>query len=235
MGYALDSNIIKHNVKASTLGTLKYLQSFCIYDGKYYSTDGSNIGVQNSSFTDISTTALSLGHGNSFHIGSSNKGYVSGWNDNKVYVINMDTVTIDSVINLPTNTGYEDAAIDDINGIAYIFQRIGSDLAVDTYNIIAYDYVNAQTLYTKKTNVKFGWMQDCDFYAGKIIILYGGNDLSGVKRGIYIFNTSGDVISEFGLDSLFAGDEPEGVCFDRANNKLLVSGYNKKVYELKYI
>ena len=59
-GYVIGSDFIKRAVDSSLLGTLLYAQSFCVYDDKYYSTDGSNIGVQDDDFTTISTASLSL-------------------------------------------------------------------------------------------------------------------------------------------------------------------------------
>lgn len=226
--YVIGADSIKQIVSTTSLGTLTYHQSFCMYDGKYYSTDGDNIAVQNADFSAVSTTALSVGHGNAFQLGNAGKAYISGWNDNKVYVLNMSTIIIDSVINLPT-TGYTTAVIDDLNHLAYIFQRSTSPSTVENYNFIVYDYQNDQIKSTRVINA-FSAMQAADFYNGRIAVLWGMGTTAS-PSGMAIYNTNGDILAEYTL-SVFASAEPEGVFFKRDTGELLISLIDKNVYAL---
>lgn len=225
--YVIGADSIKEQLFIERLGELTYYQSFCVYNNKYYSTDGSNIGVQNSDFTPVSTKALSLGHGNAFQLGNNGKAYVSGWNDQNVYVIDLSTVEIDSTITLPT-TGYTTAVIDDLNKIAYIFQRDSLPDTETNYNFIVYDYQNNQTISTRVIN-SFAAMQAADFYNGRIAVLYGLGE-NTIRTGLTIYNTLGDIISEFHFNIL-QGAEPEGVFFDRYTGELFISLADKTVFK----
>lgn len=232
--YAVDSAFVKHIKELTLLGDISLHQSFCIYNNKIYSTNGSKIAVQDlATLAEESRIDLSCGHGNSFQLGASNLAYVSGWDDQKIYVINLDTVTLQSTITLPT-TGYTTCAIDDINKIAYIFQLDTSPAVGGYYNFIVYDYDNEQIISTKKITFKIRAMQGIDFYNGRIVVLSGlGSNTDGNKYSI--FNTNGDLISE-----LFIGDleniEPEGVFIDRDTFDIylsyLVENVGYKLYKL---
>lgn len=219
------ADMIKRPVMVSKLGGLKYMQSFCVYNEKYYSTDGSNIGVQDFAYSEIESVALALGHGNSFQRGSSNIAYVSGWDDNSVYAVNLDTLTIIETYTTPT-TGYTTVAVDDINKLMYIFQRDSRPDTAENYNFITYDYEHSQVVSQKKTTNKFGAMQACDFVDGKIFVAYGLGTTS-VPTGVAIYNTSGDIIGEYDLQT-FSETELEGICYDSDRQILLISdvGYN---------
>ena len=229
--YFIDCMFKRTNVMLTQHGILSNMQSFCRYNNKYYSTSGSKITAQNNRFEVLSSADIETGHGNSFQIGSSNLGYISGWDDNKVYVINMDDLTLVNTINLPT-TGYTTCAIDDVNSIAYIFQRGDYPTTEAYYNFIAYDYANDTVLYRKKTTMKMEGMQACDFVDGKIFVL---NGLSGAesKNGYRIFNTNCDLIGEFNLN-LLANFEPEGVFVDREDYTIYLSIASGLVYTLRY-
>ena len=121
-GYMYGTTFIKQPVRVKELGTLTYLQSFCVYNGKYYSTEGTHISEQDADFSALRNVALALGHGNSLQLGHNGKAYVSGWDDQKVYVVDLATLTITQTITLPT-TGYTTCAVDDVRGYMYIFQR----------------------------------------------------------------------------------------------------------------
>ena len=222
-------SVKKYGVKVSKpLGQLTYFQAFCIYNSKYYSINGTNIAVQDSKFSVLSTSSLNTSHGNALQLGHNGKAYVSGWDDNNIYVIDLETLTVDNTIALPT-TGYTTCAIDDINQIVYIFQRDSYPDTEAQYNFIAYDYANAAILYTRKTPA-FGAMQACDFYNGSIIVL-NGLGTTAVPNYYRIYDTSGNVIGEYVLPT-FKGIEPEGVCFDRDTGELYISTVDSKVYKI---
>lgn len=229
--YSVGTSFVKAPLKTTLLGTLTYLQSFCKYDGKYYSVDGSSIAVQDESFNVLQNVTLGTGHGNSLQLGHGGIAYASGWNDNKVYVVNLETLTVDSVINLPT-TGYTTAAIDDINEVAYIFQRDSYPDTETNYNFIVYDYANNEVISTRKTKA-FGAMQGCDYYEGKIIVAYGLGSTT-VPSGMFVCNTIGDILEEFFIEAI-ATTEPEGVCYDRDSNELLFSTVARELYKVERV
>lgn len=227
--YCIGTDLIKRPVFAEYLGSLKYLQSFCKYDGKYYSTDGSNIAEQDSSFNVLRDVPISIGHGNSLQLGHNGKAYASGWNDQKVYEVDLATLTITNTYALPT-TGYTTVAVDDVNELMYIFQRATYPDTLENYNFIVYDYANAQIISTKKTTVAFGAMQACDLFNDRIIVLNGTGD-SVCPNGYRVFDLNGNILADYYLGD-FSTQEPEGVCIDRSNHELLISYVDKKLYKL---
>ena len=226
--YVLGSDMIKRSVSKQYLGQLTYLQSFCVYNSKYYSINGSNISVQSSTFTEVNNVALNLGHGNSLQLGNGSLAYASGWDDNKVYIVDLETLTITDTITLPT-TGYTTVAIDELNQIAYIFQRDSYPATEERYNFIVYDYANQEIKSTKQT-VAFGAMQACDFYNDKIIVL-NGLGTTACPNGYRVYDTNGNIVSEYFLGD-FSAVEPEGVCIDRETHELYISFVDKKIYKV---
>ena len=226
LDYVLGSDMIKRQLKVTELGTLSLYQSFCKYNGNYYSTNGDAIAVQNSSFSETNRATLDVGHGNSFQLGSNGMAYISGWDDQTVYVIDLANLTIDSTITLPT-IGYTTAAIDDVNKIAYIFQRDSRPNTDAQYNFITYDYENETIISTRKINT-FQAMQACDFYKDRIVVLWGS---STSEKGYRVYDTSGNTLATYHLPSI-SDNEPEGVCIDRDSEVLLISDVNKKIYEI---
>lgn len=227
-GIVIGTDFLTKKVRTEYVGTLKYLQSFCAYNSKYYSTDGSNIGVQNADFTDVSTQALPVGHGNAFQLGSGSVAYISGWDDQKIYAVDLSNLTISDTITLNT-TGYTTAVVDDLNNIAYIFQRDSNPNSITHYNFIVYDLTNAQVISTKVINA-FSAMQAADYYDGKIAILWGGGT-SALPSGMAVYNTAGDILCRYDLD-IFASTEPEGIFIERDSGSILVSDVNKNVYRI---
>ena len=227
--YAVGSDLHKQPIIAVEVGELTYLQAFCVYDGKYYSINGTNIAEQGADFGVLRNVTLNTGHGNSLQIGSNGVAYASGWDDNKVYAVNLSTLTIDSVITLPT-TGYTTAAIDDVNGIAYIFQRNSYPDTETRYNFIVYDYVHEQIKSTREI-MAFAAMQACDLYHDRIIAL-NGLGTNTAPNGCRVFDLSGNILAEY-VFSDFASTEPEGVCIDRETHDLYISLVNKKIYKIK--
>lgn len=227
-GYTLDVNNMKHGVSSQYLGDIKYLQAFCIYDGKYYSIDGSNIAEQSADFTVLRDVALNTGHGNSLQLGSNGIAYTYGWDNNTIYAIDLATLTIAETITIPT-TGYTTGVVDDVNEIAYILQRDTDPNTIDTYNFIAYDYGNEQVINSKKVNA-FSALQDCDFLYGKIIVAYGmGTEAK--PNGITVYNTVGDILSTYDLD-IFDITEIEGIAYNRTGDGIYVSLWNKNLYKI---
>lgn len=226
--YVIGADLIKRPLKVELVGTLTYHQAFCKWDDKYYSIDGNNIAEQDSDFNVLRNVALNTGHGNSLQMGISHYAFASGWDDNKVYVIDINTLAVTGTINLPT-TGYTTVAIDELNDIAYIFQRDSYPSTEARYNFIVYDYVNEQIISTKQTKA-FGAMQACDFFDDKIIVL-NGMGTSALPNGYRVYDTNGNILAEYVLGD-FSNAEPEGVCLYDDTHELYISLVNKGIYKV---
>jgi hypothetical protein len=226
--YVIGSDLIKRSVNPLIVGRITYEQSFCKYNNKYYSTSGSKIAEQDKDFKVLRDVSINLAHGNALQLGSDGKAYASGWENNKVYVVDLDTLEVINTIDLPT-TGYTTCAVDDINKIVYIFQRDTYPVDEERYNFIAFDYEHEQELYRNITP-KFAAMQACDLYNSSIIVI---NGLGTIDAPNYyrVYNLRGEVIAEYKLP-IFANTEPEGVCVDRDTNKLYISTVSKELYEI---
>lgn len=227
--YVISSDFTRRKVNVKKIGSIAGVQAFCKYKNKYYSTDGSHIYVQNSSMTLEQTVDVSVGHGNSFQLGSGNIAYISGWDDQKVYCVNLDTLGLTETITLPT-TGYTTVAVDDVNKLMYIFQRDSYPRTEEYYNFIVYDYENQKTISSKKTTVAFGAMQACDFLHGRILVVNGiGNE--GIENGYRIYDTSGNILAEYEFPT-FSWKEPEGTCIDRGSQEIIISFLDKSLYKI---
>lgn len=220
-----------NQITLSHLGILSGVQSFCKYDNKYYSADGTNLYVQNANLVLESTTALNLGHANALQLGHNGKAFASGWNDQKVYEVDLATKTIINTYTLPT-TGYTTVAVDDVNKLMYIFQRDSYPDTETNYNFIVYNYDNQQIISTKKTTVAFGGMQALDFVDGKIFVLNGFGTTS-VPNGYRIYNTNCDVIAEYIIGSQDSV-ETEGIFVDRNTKEIYISYVNKYLYKISF-
>lgn len=227
-GYCIGADLVKNNIVVTKKGTLTYKQAFCIYNEKFYSINGSSIAEQDASFSTLRNVSLSLGHGNALQLGENGHAWASGWDDNKLYEVDLPTLSIISTISLPTN-GYTTAAVDEKNMIAYIFQRSSYPDTIATYKFIVYDITNQQII-SEKYIEDFSAMQSADFYKGKIYMLYGLGT-SASPSGMMAYDTSGDVLAEYSLD-IFSSTEPEGVCVERNNKQLYVSDVNGNLYEV---
>lgn len=226
--YVLGADLHKTELIVEELGTLSYAQAFCKYDNKYYSVDDRGIAVQDSSFASVGSASLNLGHGNSLQLGSNGFAYVSGWDDNNIYKVDLVNLVIDSTIALPT-TGYTSGVVDEVKNLAYIFQRDSLPDHEANYNFIVYDITNNEIISTK-TILAFGAMQACDLFNDRIVVLNGlGN--STCPNGYRIFDTNGNIIADYYFGS-FATQEPEGVCIDRDTHDLYISMLSKKVYKI---
>lgn len=231
--YVLNASFIKQPVVTSLLGTLSNPQSFCVYNGKYYSTEGTKLTVQNAAFEVEQEVSLDLGHGNSLQLGHNGLAYASGWNNNLVYVVNLETLAVVDTITIPhigsTETDYTTVAIDDINRIAYVFQRDTYPSTKTQYNFVVFDYANNNIVSTRKIK-EYAAMQACDYYEGKILVAYGLGTTEA-PSGLFVCNTVGDILAEYKL-GIFATVETEGVCIDRDTKQLLISLLNKRLYAI---
>lgn len=230
--YVITSALRKENLIVEKLtGTLTYSQSFCMFDGKYYSTNGTNISEQDISFTELRNAVVNVGHGNALQLGHNGKAYASGWNDNKVYIVDLETLTVENTITLPT-TGYTTSVIDDLKGVAYIFQRDTYPDNEAPYTFIAYDYVNEQTLYSRKT-APFAAMQACDIYNDSIIVV---NGLGNVSAPNYckVYDINGVVTGQYILPDIMRTGEPEGVFFDRNTCDIYMSKESRDIYKISH-
>ena len=231
-GKCIGADLIARDIKAKRFGTgaIKYAQSFCIYNNKIYSTNGSSIAVQSTSFEVEQDVSLSVGHGNAFVLGNNGKGYISGWDDNKVYVVDLSTLTITNTISLPT-TGYTTCAVDDVKGLLYIFQRDTSPSTEEQYNFIVYDYINEEIKGTYQTSIAFGAMQACDIYHDKIIVLNGAGTGS-LPNGYRVYDLRGNILADYYFSS-FSTLEPEGVCVDRESGIMYICFIDAAVYTIE--
>ena len=232
--YVIDSNFIKTNlVGINYLGQITGTQGFCKYNNYYYSSSGSGkLYKQDSSFAAVSNADLDLGHCNSLQLGHNGHAYASGWDDQKVYDIDLETMTISQTITLPT-TGYTTVAVDDLAQVMYIFQRDTSPgSAVESYNFITYDYNNNQVLSTRKTPIAFGAQQGLDFVNGRIFVTFGLGT-SAIPNGFVVFDTSGNVLSEYVLNSI-SSDEPQGIFIDRTTYQLFIKNSGTSLREILF-
>lgn len=235
--YVINSDCLKKTFKTEKISesysSIKYLQAFCVYDGKYYSTDGSHIAEQDNSFTVLRDVELSLGHGNSMQLGTSHYAYVSDWhndtdNDCKIYKVDLTNLTIDETYSIPLS-GYTTGVVDDLNDIAYILHRDTEPSTVANYNFVTVDLTDSSIISTRKI-MPFLALQAMDYYKGKIFFAYGlGRD--SIINGIIMLNTVGDVLNEYVIDVL-ATSEVEGVFINRDNSGILFSVYNKSIYKI---
>ena len=91
--YIVGPDMIRRPVKLTQLGLLQNVQSFLIYNGHYYSADhNGNIAEQDGNFTVLRTAVISIGHANALQLGSNGVAYASGWDDNKVYIVDLATL-----------------------------------------------------------------------------------------------------------------------------------------------
>jgi hypothetical protein len=178
---------------------------------------------------------LNVGHGNTFQLGSASLAYVSGRDDQKIYVVDLDTLTLVNTITLPT-TGYTSAVVDDVRKIAYIFQRDTYPSTYDTYKFIVYDYDNDQILQESMLSVQFSALQGMDLYEDKIIAVNGlGSNMSGTypdyKNGYRIYDLNGKILCSWTLGAV-EEKEPEGICINRDTGETLLMMGDAKLYKV---
>ena len=225
-GHMTNAVNINKNVNSARLGALQYPQSFCVYDNKYYSIDGDNIAEQDANFNVLRDTTLSTGHGNSLQLGHNGKAYASGWNDQKIYVIDLASLSVTNTITIPI-TGYFSAVVDDLNNIVYILHRATYPDTIDHYTFSIYDITNATMISSRIVNA-FGALQGMDYVDGKIIAAYGLGT-QAVPNGVAVYNSIGDIIGSFDLQ-IFSITEIEGIAFNRNGEGVYISLWNKSVY-----
>lgn len=232
--YSFGSDLVKRPINAPTfIGKLNYHQSFCIYDNTIISTNGSIVEVMDMSFNSVSTHEMDLGHGNSMQLAEDSKLYVSGWDDGKIHVVDPSTITELTPITLPSNiTGYTTGVVDTVNKLAYILQRDTYPTSQTNYNLITYDYDNDEIVSTKKIVKSFAALQSCDFYDGKIVVMYGIHR-DYAPSGCFVCDTNGNILTEIVMPEIY-NTEPEGVFIDKQNHVLYFGDTNNNVYRLDW-
>ena len=172
------------------------------------------------------TTGLSFGHGNSMQLGSNGVAYISGWDDAKVYALNLSEKTVTELFTIPAsvtygNMTYSSVAVDDENKIAYIFLRYSPPNFPTINNFVVYDYANDRVVSNKKFNYSFNGIQSIDFYCGKIFVAYGAGSMQyAPERGLFICDTNNTMLSRFVIAEI-GSKEPEGAFIDRTTGDLL--------------
>ena len=227
--YVLGADLQKKYVKVKPLGgKITNLQAFVIYNGNYISVKQGTITRQDSAFTVLETKSIEIGHANTLQRGSGNLAYASGWDDQNIYIINLDTLEVTGTITLPT-TGNTSAVIDDVRKLCYVFQ---SD-AVSTFapwNFIVYDYDTEQIKSTVKT-IAFANIQGMDLFNDRILLMHGMGTTTS-PSGMHVFNTSGDVLADYYLSTLPSTKEYEGVYIDRESHEIYISDVGANIYRI---
>ena len=230
--YVLGTDLQKTYVKVKSLGgKIANLQAFVIYNGNYISVKQGTITRQDGAFTVLETKSIEIGHANTLQRGSGNLAYASGWNDQNIYVINLDTLEVTGTIALPT-TGHTSAVVDDVRKFCYVFQ---SD-TVSTFapwNFIVYDYDTEQIISTVKT-IAFANIQGMDLFNDRILLMHGMGT-SASPSGMHVFNTSGDVLADYFLTTMPSTTEYEGVYIDRESHEIYISDVSANIYRISPI
>ena len=228
--FVIDSNFLKRAVEVTEIGSISGAQAFCEYNGKYYSCYNTSLYRQSGSFSQEASATVAIGHGNALQLGSNGVAYASGWDDDKVYVVDLATMAVTESISLPVS-GYTTCAVDDVNEIMYIFGRTDGTSTVDNWTFTVWDYGNDNVLLTKKITNPFAAIQGVDFYNGRILVGWGLGT-SQAPTGLAVYDTNGNMLCEYKVES-FGANEIEGVCFDRTNNRLMFSFINQKVFKIE--
>lgn len=217
-------------VTSEYIGMLTNLQAFTIYNGYYYSVATGKFTKQDSNFNVVNDVTIDLGHANTLQRGSGSLAYVCGWNDQKVYVVDLESMTLASTITLPV-TGYTGAAIDDINKIAYIFRSDdGLGTTAHNWDFITYDYDHQQILSTKKFTLPFAIIQGTDFFNGRIYLVYGYGTAEAPSGG-FVCDINGTVLGVYHVDAI-STYEPEGIYMDRDTEELYVHRSDCRLYKI---
>lgn len=206
------------------------IQAFTIWNGKVYSVAQGTITEQDLNTMDVLRTAsIEIGHGNNLQLATSGrKAYASGWDDNKLYSVSLDTLSVIQTFTLPV-TGYTTCVVDDDNAVCYILQRNTTPDTDDMYTLYRWDMVSNNATLVKNIGM-FSALQAMDFFEGKIIFNHGlGTEAS--PNMMRMINTAGDTILKTRLP--FLPGEVEGVYIDRDNfNSITVSDTGGKLYKM---
>ena len=232
--YTIGNDLIKKAqfTIAKIPGTALNNQAFCIYNDKIYSIDG-NGNLKEQSLSNLSVTntytGLTFGHGNSCQLGISYNAYVSGWDDNKIYVLDLSTKTVTNTINLPTR-GYTTCVVDEVRNVAYVFQRETYPDTEEYYNFLTIDLLTSRIVLIKKTSIKFGAMQSCDLVNDKIIVA-AGLGTNECPNNFMIFDIQGNLIERMFIPTLDS-IEPEGIFVDRNGDGIYLSDLSGNFYKI---
>ena len=228
-GYIIDAALHKTKVRVETVRNtlILGLQAFCKYSGNWYSVYEGHLYKQNEAFEQVSDTAVSIGHANSLQLGNSNLAYVSGWNDNKIYVVNLDTLAVTRTISLPT-TGYTTGVVDEGRNLAYIF-RADDASTLGPWDFIVYN-LSTNSIVTQTKTIPFANIQGVDFFNDRIIMA-NGLATEASPNGIHVFNTSGECLADYYLT--YPPYEFEGVFVDRENHDLYLNDTTQNLFVVK--
>lgn len=230
-GYSIadSSNLTRYvNLDISTK-RISNLQAFTIWNGKVYSVVQGTITEQDLNTMDVLRTAsIEIGHGNNLQLATNGRAYTSGWDDNKLYLVSLQTLSVTQTFTLPV-TGYTTCVVDDDNAVCYILQRNTDPNTEDMYALYRWDMTSDHASLVKNIGM-FSALQAMDFFEGKIIFNHGlGTEAS--PNMMRIINTAGDTLLKTRLT--FLPGEIEGVYIDRDNfNSITVSDTDRKLYKM---
>lgn len=223
--YFIDSKFNIEKVNFSYLGNLSFLQSFSFYNSNYYSSDGKNLGIQNESLVSIGSIKIETGHSNSMQISPDGKAYISGWDDNRIYIVDLDNFNTE-IIELPIN-GYSTCAFDFYDKKAYIFYRSTYPTTNEFYRYMIYNFETKEIIDNKTLNFEFMVQQSCYYYDGYIYLLWGGSTYE-YSNGFVVIDEKGNMVESFHLNT-FESYEPEGIYIQDRNN-IYISYSNLHLY-----
>lgn len=231
-GYSIadSSNLTRYVNLDVSAKRIANLQAFTIWNGKVYSVAPGTITEQDLNTMDVLRTAsIEIGHGNNLQLASSGRrAYASGWDDNKLYSVSLDTLSVIQTFTLPV-TGYTTCVVDDDNAVCYILQRNTLPDTDDMYALYRWDMVSNNATLVKNIGM-FSALQAMDFFEGKIIFNHGLATEASPNM-MRVINTAGDTILKTRLP--FIPGEVEGVYIDRDNfNSITVSDTNRKLYKM---
>ena len=216
--YSIGADLVRRNIKWAFQTYLSRKQAFCIYQNKFYSVEEGHITEQDMNGAVLHDETIAIGHANSIQLGHNGKAYVSGWNDSKLYKVDLSTLTVEETYTLPL-TGYTTGVVDDVKNIAYVFQRDSYPDTEAIYNFITIDLTDMHIIERKALPVPFGAMQACDLYEGRIIVM-NGLGTTAVPNGHRVYDLYGNIISN--IVTPWATSEPEGVAVNRDTGQLFM-------------
>lgn len=230
--YYIDVDFNIKNIEYDFLGFLNNLQSFCFYDNKYFSSNGDNISVQDQNFKIINSVSVNTGHSNSFQSSEDGYAYISGWDDNCVYEIDLNDLFINQKIELPTPKGYTTCAINKKSNEIYIFYREDYPTSIINYKMYTYNYATKTITNEKQTSFEFSVQQSCCYRDGFIYLLWGGSQKTN-PNGLAIIDVNCNLVSTIHFES-FDNYEPEGI-YVVNNYNIYVSFSNNMLYNFRIV
>ena len=198
-------------------------QDIALYKGTIIEADTGFIKINGTNIT------ITNGHGNNCNFGTTLHGdypylYCPAWDENvnEIYVNQItdnsaelvDTITISDM-----TTGYLNAVVDEAKGKIYCF--VADDPYVGNITFIVTD-MTGNTISTQSLSVRIPIIQGMTFYDNKIY-LTSGSPNTGDKPTLYVFDTSGNIVSK--TSNIEPYVEIEGIDFD-TDGKLYIATIN---------